>query len=91
MTRVGPVILSVVGDTFTERCRILAITWVGTLANGDVAQLRGRGDSAADVLWKGAYPDIVGLNVGPTGIHAPDGFTLATLSAGEVHVYLKEQ
>ena len=46
------------------------------------------------LIWSGrtdTRQTYVGINLGPTGITAPDGIVCAVLSAGRVMVYLKEE
>lgn len=88
--RTGPVILSVVGDEYTDNIQIAAILWEGATTSGDVAEVRGRGPTLGTVFWAGrtdSTATYVGVNFGPKGIHAPDGIRLYQLSAGRVFVY----
>lgn len=92
MTRVGPVVLTVVGDAFVEGARIAMILWEGATTAGDTAEVRHRGSPSA-LLWAGRTDrtdTYLGANFQPAGIHAPNGFTLHQLSAGRVLVYLRE-
>jgi hypothetical protein len=50
-------------------------------------------DDAGSLMWEGRAADshtYQGINVGPTGIHAPGGFALESISSGKVLVYLRE-
>lgn len=84
--------LSVVGDAYIQGARILAVLWEGATASGDTATLRHRLDG--DLLWAGrtdSTQTYQGVNLGPSGIHAPKGFQLTQLSAGRILVYLREE
>ncbi len=91
MPNIGPIRLSVAGDTFVQGCRILAMVWEGPSTAGDTAELT---DPKVGIrLWRGRANDIqnyVGLNAGFEGIHAPNGFKLNQISSGDVYVYLRE-
>ena len=91
MAGIGPVVMSVAGDTFIESARILAVLWEGVTTAGDTAELRcpvtGR------LLWAGRTNDTntyLGVNVGVEGIHAPYGFRLTSISSGMLLVYPRE-
>lgn len=89
---IGPVVLSVAGDAFVQPAQIAAIVWVGATTAGDTVEIRHRG-TPANVLWKGRTDSTntyLGANIGPNGIHCPNGFAIEQISAGEVLVYLKE-
>lgn len=90
MARSGPVVLGVVGDTFTAPARVLAVIWEGATTSGDTAEVRARD---GNLLWAGrtnTTHTYLGVNLGEKGIGVPLGFTLTQLSAGRVLVYLKE-
>lgn len=91
MAGIGPVVMSVVGDTFVQGARILAVVWEGSTTAGTTAELNcpvtGR------LLWVGRANDTntyLGVNVGVEGIHAPNGFRLVSISGGRLLVYLRE-
>ena len=89
---IGPIVMSVAGDAYIQGAQIAAITWMGATTAGDTVEIRHRTDPK-NVLWKcrtDGTNTYLGANIGPNGIHAPGGFTLQQISAGEVHVYLKE-
>ena len=50
MAREGPVVLGVVGDTFTQPARVLAVIWEGATSSGDTAEVRSR---SGNLLWAG--------------------------------------
>ena len=84
--------MATVGDAYVQGAQIAAIVWVGATTAGDTVVVRHRGDPS-NVLWKGRTDTTntyQGANIGPNGIHAPNGFYLQQISAGEVLVYLKE-
>ena len=88
---IGPVILAVLGDTFTQPARILAIIWEGATTSGDIAEISC--PTTGRLLWPGrtdATQTYLGVNVGVEGINAPYGFKLTKLSSGRVLVYLRE-
>ena len=91
MARIGPVTLLVAGDSYIEPARILLMIWEGATTSGDTVTVIERITKA--LLWAGrtdSTQTYVGANFGPEGIHAPGGFTLKTISAGRVLVYLRE-
>lgn len=93
IARVGPVVMTVQGDEFTEPARIAAIIWEGATADGDTVALHHRGDPAR-LLWAGRTDrtnTYLGVNLQSSGIHAPNGFRLHQLSAGRLLVYLREE
>jgi len=51
VARSGPVVLGVVGDTFTDPCRILAVIWEGATSAGDTAEVRAA--DSGNLLWAG--------------------------------------
>ena len=86
-----PIVLSVVGDTYTDSCRIQMIIWEGATTSGDTARVVDRVNGA--ILWKGrtdATQTYLGASFGKPGVPAPNGFRLETLGAGTVTVYLCE-
>jgi hypothetical protein len=88
---IGPVVLGTEGDEYIETARILAFVWEGATSAGDIARVVCRGTGS--LLWKGrcdGTQTYIGLNTGPSGIHAPFGFRAATLPAGSILVYLRE-
>jgi len=92
MARTGPVVMSVAGDEFVDPARILLIIWEGTTTSGNTVEVVSRG-TPQDIIWPGrtdSSETYLGANFGPTGLHAPDGFKLAQISAGRVLIYLKE-
>jgi len=91
MAKIGPVVMSVSGDQFVEGARILAILWEGATTSGDTVLLSDRVTGA--VLWSGrtdSTQTYLGVNFGESGLHCPNGFKLAQISAGRVLVYLRE-
>lgn len=89
--RVGPAVLTNVGDSFTDGCRISAIVWEGATASGDTITLRHR--FTDELLWFGrtnTTQTYQGINLGPNGEHCPNGFYLAQISAGRVLVYIQQ-
>lgn len=91
MAGIGPVVMSVVGDTFIQGARILAVVWEGSTTAGNIAELNcpvtGR------LLWAGRANDTntyLGVNMGVEGIHAPNGFKVTNLPGGRLLVYLRE-
>ena len=88
---IGPAVLVNAGDSFTDGCRIAAIVWTGTTTSGDTVVLRHRGGN--ELLWEGmtnTTKTYLGINLGPNGEHAPNGFYLAQISAGSVKVYIAQ-
>lgn len=88
----GPVLLTVVGDEFIEPCRIAQIIWQGATTSGDTVAIHGRGQNPA-VLWEGrtdTTQTYLGITFSSSGLHAPTGFKLVSLSAGRVLVYILE-
>ncbi len=88
---IGPVVLSVAGDTYAGNARILAVVWTGGTTAGNTVVLSS--GNSADILWKARADGsntYLGINLGPHGLHAPDGFRLSQISAGELLVYLRE-
>ena len=88
----GPVLLQAVGDTFADSCRFIAVIWTGPTSIGDICEVR---DPKTNALLFAAYtPDTttyLGINLGPHGIGAPNGFKLVRCTAGtNVLVYLME-
>lgn len=91
MARIGPVTLTTLNDTYASPCRVLALIWEGETVAGNQAEVRC--PLTNNLIWTGRAVDTqtyVGLNVGPTGIHCPNGFQVTTLDAGQVLVYLHE-
>jgi hypothetical protein len=88
----GPVLMDTLNDVYTGNCRILAIVWEGATTAGNRVELR---DPITNLLfWAGRAVDVhtyAGVNLGPSGIHAPNGFQATTLAAGQVLVYLREE
>jgi hypothetical protein len=90
-TSIGPAILTNVGDSFVDACRISAIVWEGATSSGDTVTLRHR--ITNEVLWSGrtnTTQTYQGINLGPHGEHAPNGFFLSQISAGRVLVYISQ-
>jgi hypothetical protein len=91
VARIGPVTLTTLNDLYASPCRVLALVWEGETVAGNQAEVRDPVTNA--LLWTGRAVDTqtyVGLNVGPTGIHCPNGFQATTLDAGQILVYLHE-
>ena len=96
MARIGPVILSVVGDVYIQGARILAFVWEGATTANDTVTIHARSPAGtpAELLFAGrtdTTSTFQGLNLTPTGLHAPGGFMLTQISAGRVLVYLREE
>ena len=92
MANIGPVILSVVGDVFTQGVRIGGIIWEGTTTSGDTVELKCPGTNT--LLWSGRTSDtetyLGAAGMPPLGIHCPNGFQLSQISAGRLLVYINE-
>ena len=91
MAREGPVVMSVVGDTFVKAARILALIWEGSTVAGDTVEVSDPVSGA--LLWPCRANDTntyAGLNVGSEGIPCPNGFKLSKISSGRILVYLRE-
>lgn len=91
MGRIGPVIMSVAGDSFIQGARILAVLWEGATTSGDTTSLTERDTGA--LIWAGrtdSTQTYQGANFGEAGVHCPSGFRLQSISAGRVLVYLRE-
>ena len=89
---VNPIELTVAGQSYDFSCRILAIVWVGATTSGDTVELRHQGGTIRRI-WEARTSDTqtyLGLNLGPYGIHALNGFKLQQISAGRLYVYLSE-
>ena len=85
-----PVVMSIAGDVFIDRCRILAVIWEGATISGNTCSLIDR--ITSDLLWAGrtdADQTYLGANFSGEGIHCPNGFKLSQISAGRVLVYLR--
>lgn len=92
MARLGPVIMSVVGDAYIEGARLRAVVWEGASTSGDTIELRERTSGA--ILWRCRTADTqtyLGISWGEEGIHAPSGFRLSQISSGQILVYLAEK
>lgn len=88
---IGPAILVNVGDSFTDGCRIAAVVWEGATTSGDTVVLRHR--LSNEVLWSGrtdSTQTYLGINLGPTGEHAPNGFYVSQISSGRLLVYIAQ-
>ncbi len=87
--RIGPVVLEVQGDEYTEGARIRGIIWEGATTSGDTAELRCR--ETGNLLWPGRTGDtqtyLGGMDI---DIHAPFGFRLTQISSGRMAVFLRE-
>lgn len=86
----APVVMSVVGDTFTEGCRILVIIWDSASSVGDTVKLIDRVTN--EVLWVGRTDSIAtnqGANFGMEGLHCPNGFKLNQISSGSLYIYIR--
>lgn len=87
-----PVVMSVVGDQFTDSCRISAIIWEGQTSVNDICEIHTLvGDYR---LWKGRANDTstyLGVGWGYPGIPCDGGFKLVALGAGTVAVYILER
>lgn len=88
----GPVLFTTQDDVYTAACRIIAVVWEGATTAGNRVELR---DPVNNLLfWAARANDThtyAGLNVGPSGIHAPHGVQATTLEAGQVLLYLREE
>ena len=91
MPNIGPVRLSVEGDTYAQPCRIAGTIWEGEGEPGDTAEVS---DAKLGIrLWRGRARDTqndLPWTAPRDGVHAPNGFTLSQISSGEVYVYLAE-
>jgi len=88
---IGPIRLSVAGDTFIQPCRILEFIWEASSTAGDTAEVTC--PQTGIRLWRGRANDVqtyLGANLGYEGVHAPYGFKLNQISSGDVYVYLRE-
>lgn len=88
----GPVVLTTTGDTFTDPARIASILWEGATSSGDTVEVRERASNA--LLWRcrtDSTQTYLGKTFSEKGLHAPSGFKLSQISAGQVLVYLREQ
>jgi hypothetical protein len=86
-----PVVMSVVGDTYVDSCRISAIIWEGVTSVGDLCEINWRHKGLR--IWRGRANDdqtYLGVGFGLYGIPAPEGFKLTQLGAGTVAIYLLE-
>lgn len=93
MFTTNPVELTAAGQTYDNPCRIAAIVWEGSTSAGDTVELRYQGGKVGKI-WRGRAVDshtYLGVNVGPTGLHAPGGFKVQSISSGTVFVYLLEE
>lgn len=91
MARIGPVVFDTVGDTYAFSGRVLAFVWEGSGTAGDRCEVKCPVTSR--LLWVGRAVDVniyEGLNLGPTGLHCPNGFKVTQIDAGQVLVYLHE-
>ena len=85
---VGPTLLTVVGQEYTEPAQIRAILWEGATTAGDTCEVRERlsnrllfpGRATGTQTWQGVV----------LPMSAPTGFKLTQLSAGRVIVYHAE-
>jgi hypothetical protein len=83
--------MTVEGDEFIEPCQVAAIIWEGATSAGDTVELVQRDTGA--LIWPGRTSETstyLGVNLGPNGVPAPEGFRVARLDAGRLCVYLKE-
>jgi len=90
MPRIGPVILTTVGDTYVDSCRVGMIIWEGTTAAGDTVEVQADGF----ILWPGRTSQTqtyLGMSFPDPGLHCPHGFNLTRLDNGKVYVYLTER
>lgn len=91
MARVGPVRLQVAGDQYLQTARVAAIVWDSNSTSGDTVRLVDPVVGA--VLWSSrtdSTQTYLGLNIGPKGMHCPNGFQLQQISSGTLYVYLAE-
>jgi len=88
----GPVLLQVVGDEFTDASRINVILWKYTSSTaGDEVVLSD--PETGYVLWEGVTDQTntyLGANFGVHGLDAPNGFRLSSIAGGKLFVYLRE-
>ena len=87
----GPVVLTTLGDKFTDPCRILAVVWDAATSSGHTVELRC--PSTGRLLWAARTSDThtyLGINLGVEGQSAPHGFVISQISAGRLLVYLRE-
>lgn len=88
MARVGPVIMSVVGDAFTASVTVRAINWTGATTAGDTVVLRER--STNNIIFEGRAVGTQTWEGVALNMSCPGGFFLSQISAGKVLVYLAE-
>lgn len=87
----NPVEFTTAGQHYDDSCRILAVVWEGVTVAGDTAELLFQ--SPTKRFWRGRTNDsntYLGINWGPYGVHAPNGFIMGPISSGTILVYLSE-
>jgi len=90
-TNIGPVVMTVSGDTFVKPARISGILWEGVTTSGDTVEIKC--PETHLLIWAGrtdSTQTYLGAMIPKEGIHAPYGFTLSQISAGRVLVFLSE-
>lgn len=80
--------MTVTGDAFVQPAQITAINWQGATTAGDTCIVRER--STGNILFKGRAVGTQTWEGIALPMHAPGGFVLSQISAGEVYVYLAE-
>ncbi len=90
---IGPVVLQVRGDQYTDSCRISSIVWEGATTEGDRIELTD--PLTHELLHAIRTPDThtyIGVTFGTKGLSAPNGFLLRTSpsAAQTIQVYLME-
>lgn len=88
---IGPIRFTTQGDAFILPARIASVLWEGATVSGDRVELRARGGN--ELLWPcrtDSQQTYLGKTFTAAGLHAPNGFYCAVLSAGQLLVYLKE-
>jgi hypothetical protein len=84
-----PVLFDSVNDAYVDPAHIFQILWEGVTTSGDAVEIRLRVTN--ELVWA-ARTDVtqtyLGVNFGPQGISAPNGFYANILGAGRVLIYL---
>lgn len=86
-----PVVMEVAGDEFEGGARISVVIWEGATQSGDTCELIC--SHTLNRIWKGrtdGTQTYLGAAFGSNGIPAPYGFTLKTISAGSLTVYIEQ-
>jgi hypothetical protein len=84
-----PVLFDSVDDAYVDSAHIFQIIWEGATASGNAVEIRLRVTN--ELVWAArtdATQTYLGVNFGPQGISAPNGFAATILGAGRVLIYL---